>query len=136
MTVPFTPTDVPAVPASALAAAVRLWLRELPRGPVAVVDRGRGVCPVQSLERKVVDLFGQDTRTSLAVVLRLRCLMAVLSCRRFEAEVRSADEAWLALAIAAAAGLRVNAQIGFSPVRLAWAIASQEAAAAAMARAA
>lgn len=127
MTANSTKSDVPTVRAGDLLFALRVWMREVPKGPVSLATTGgKASHPEHVIERRIVDAFGQDTTRSLAVVLRLRCLLAAMAARRFEAHVRSNNEAWIAAAAAAAAGMRVNADIGFSPVRLAWAIAAEQ----------
>lgn len=137
MPVAWNTSDVPTVAAAELSTALRLWLAETRRAPLAVAAiGGRAVANDQLLERRIVDAFGSDTSRSLAVVLRLRCLLAAFACRRFEPSARCGDEAWLQAAIAAASTLRVNADIGFSPVRLAWSIAASMRADAALAEAA
>lgn len=119
-------SDVPTVSAADLLAALRLWHAETRKAPLAVATvGGRPVASEHLLERRVIDVFGFDTQRSLAVILRLRCLLAAFACRRFEPIARSGDEAWLLAAVAAASSLRVNADIGFSPVRLAWAISTE-----------
>lgn len=127
MTVTWTKNDVPAVDAGELLIAARLWLSEVSRGPVALAtSEGRKLNVELTLERRIADCWGGDTERSLAIILRLRCLQAAFACRRFQAYVKSGDEAWLMAAAEAAAVMRVNADIGFSPVRLAWAIAAEE----------
>lgn len=127
MTINWTKSDVPTVDAGDLLIATRLWLGEAKPGPVSLATvSGRKVAPHHALERRIADAYGADTGRSLAIILRLRCLMAAFACRRFQSYVTEGDEAWLLAATAAAAGMRVNAEIGFSPVRLAWAIAADE----------
>lgn len=129
MSVTWSKCDVPAVKTADLLAAVRTWLDEASRGPVALAAvEGRKTGWEHSLERRIADSWGGDTERSLAIILRLRCLQAALTCRRFQASFKGGDEAWLYAAVAAASGMRVNADIGFSPVRLAWAIAADQAA--------
>lgn len=125
--------DVPTVEADELVVAARMWLAEAHRGPVAIAAvAGRQVDPGHALERRIADAYGRDTERSLAIILRLRCLVAAFALRRFETRVKGGDDAWLIAAAAAAARIRVNADIGFSPVRLAWAIVVEEQALAAM----
>lgn len=132
MTVTWSATDVPTVDSNDLLLAARIWLAERGRGHLTVAAvNGQRVDPITSLERRIADAYGMDTERSLAIILRLRCLITAFSCRRFRSELDGGDEAWLWRAGAAAARMRVNATIGFSPVRLAWAIAADERAAAA-----
>lgn len=127
MSVTWSKCDVPTVKTVDLMGAVRTWLGEASRGPVALAAmEGRKIGWEHSLERRIADSWGGDTERSLAIILRLRCLQAVLTCKRFQANFKGGDEAWLYAAVAAAARMRVNADIGFSPVRLAWAIAADQ----------
>jgi hypothetical protein len=137
MAVTWNTSDVPTVAAADLLAALRIWHAETRKAPLAVATiGGRTVASEHLLERRIVDAFATDTHRSLAVILRLRCLMAAFTFRRFEPSARGGDEAWLKAAVTAASSLRVNADIGFSPVRLAWAISTQMRANEAIAKAA
>lgn len=127
MSVTWSKCDVPAVKTADLLGAVHMWLGEASRSPLALATvEGRKIGWENSLERRIADRWGGETDRSLAIILRLRCLQATLTCRRFQKDFKGGDEAWLCAAVAAAAGMRVNADIGFSPVRLAWAIAAKQ----------
>lgn len=127
MTVLWHKSDVPPVAVDDLVIAARLWLGEAGRGPVSIAAvSGRRVDVATLVERRIADAWGTDTDRSLAIILRLRCLVAALGCRRFQSRLKAGDETWLVAAAAAAATMRVSAEIGFSPVRLAWAIAAEE----------
>jgi hypothetical protein len=111
-------TDVPAVSPRDLAAAVRLCLspggRVREGTPVAALDA------IGQTEQRVLALFSEDPARALAVLLRLRSVLSALQSRRFRQLADGRDPAGLLRLVVAAAGLRLNAGRGLSPVRLAW----------------
>lgn len=117
-------TDIQAVPAGDLAAALSLWLARERQGMVLV---GSGpVETVATIERSVVDMHDCPAR-GLAVLLRMRCLVAALALRRFRHLLRAEHATDLAGLVAAAAELRLNPTWGLSAVRLAWAVKAEAA---------
>ena len=119
-------TDIPAVAAADLAAALSLWLARERQGMVLV-----GEAPIatpRSIETAVLGMFS-DPACGYSVLLRLRSLIDALSTRRFRHLIRAEHAVVLDLLVAAAATLRLNPAWGISPVRLAWHLAAAEAAA-------
>ena len=113
-------TDVPAVLAADLTMAAGLWLDRERTGCVLVEDAPLDTIDV--IESDILALFAHDPSRGLAVLLRLRCLIEVMSSSRFRQIMRRRDQIAMAQLATAAAGLRVNANWGFSPVRLAWSL--------------
>lgn len=113
-------TDVPAVMAADLSAAAGLWLDRERTGCVLVEDAPFDT--IEAIESDVLALFAHDPSRGLAVLLRLRCLIDVMSSSRFRQIVRRRDQIAMEQLATAAANLRVNANWGFSPVRLAWSL--------------
>ncbi|MGE0627794.1 MAG: hypothetical protein AB7O43_08195 [Hyphomicrobiaceae bacterium] len=111
-------TDVaPVAPADMEAAALYWFDRQ--RTGLALV----GTSPtetIEHIEHSIVTMF-QEPAVALAIVYRLRCLAEAMSTRRFAPVMRTHDRTRLSHLAHAASTLRVNAGIGFSPVRLDWA---------------
>ena len=118
-------TDIPAVASADLAAALSLWLARERQGMVLV--GAAPVATIETIEAAVIDMFDCPAR-GLSVLYRLRGLIAALHTRRFRHLIRAEHAAMLAGLVAVAAGLRLNPAWGMSPVRLAWTLASAEAA--------
>lgn len=117
-------TDIPAVPAADLAAALSLWLVRERQG-LQLVGRAP-IATIETVEAAMIDTH-EDPARGLSVLLRLRSLVAALSSRRFRNLVKADRSAELAGLVAVAARMRLNPAWGLSPVRLAWAIAAAEA---------
>lgn len=120
-------TEIDAVPAADLTAAIGLWLaRE--RAGIVLVQEGSPATPEQ-IEAQIIAMHDHPAQ-GLSVLVRTRCLVAALSLRRFRHLINTENAAQLTKLIAAAASERLNARWGMSPLRLAWAIAGAEASAA------
>ena len=112
MTMTWDLTDVPAVEAADLAAAVR-----------ALIDDGRGLVLLRGLADGELDTvqaelkrrFHTEPQRALAVFVRFRNLVEVFSTRRLSDMMLDKGYALLAPAIAVAASLRLNANRGFNP---------------------
>ncbi len=114
-------TEIAAVPAADLSAAIGLWLaRE--RAGIVPVDEVRFSTPEQ-IEERIVAMHDHPAQ-GLSVLFRTRCLVDALSQRRFRHLIRPENGAELAMLVAAAATQRLNPRWGMSPLRLAWAIAA------------
>jgi hypothetical protein len=111
-------TDVPTVSPRDLAAALRLSLSLGRTGREGNRDTARA--PVEQAEQHVLALFREDPARALAVLLRLRGIVAALETRRFRKLAEGRDPAGMLRLVVVAASLRLNARRGFSPVRLAW----------------
>ncbi len=122
---PWDETDVPRVAAADLAAAARLWLRRdrSLSNPTVAQPTER----LEDIEGDIIAMFEDQPARSLAVLLRVRCLVVALSSRRFAAIAPTHDTDAIADLAAAAADLRLNAGWGFNPVRLAWALKAVQA---------
>ena len=118
-------TEIAAVPAGDLAAAIGLWLaRE--RAGILPID-GPGCATPGQIEGQIVGMHDHPAR-GLSVLLRMRCLVATLGLRRFRYLVKPAHAAELATLVGVAASYRLSARWGMSPLRLAWAISAAKAA--------
>ena len=113
-------TDVPPVLPCDLLAALSLWLARERQGIVLVGDSP--IATIDQIEKAVIDTHGGDPSRGLSVLMRLRCLVAAFGSHRFRHLVRGHDDSDVLSLVVAAAGLRLNADRGFSPVRLAWEI--------------
>jgi hypothetical protein len=117
---PWNETDIPAVPADALADAFALWLARERQGMVLV-----GRAPIETLEtiEAAVIAMHECPAKGLSIVLRLRGLVAAIGARRFRHLLRAENAEELGRLVAAAAELRLNPAWGMSPVRLVWSMA-------------
>ena len=117
-------TEIPKVSAEDLAAAIAPWLARERAGMVLVGTPG-----IASREQIEADVIGmhESPATGLSVLLRMRCLVEALSLRRFRHLVKAENAATLGLLVEAVATQRLNPRWGISPVRLAWATASNAA---------
>jgi hypothetical protein len=114
MTMTWDLTDVPAVEAADLAAAMR-----------ALIDDGRGLVLLRGLTDADLDTvqgelkrrFHAEPQQALAVFVRLRNLVEVFSARRLKEQLLDKGFALMAPALAVAASLRLNANRGFNPQR-------------------
>ncbi len=116
-------TDIPAVPAADLAAALSLWLARERQGMVLV--GAEPPATIATIEAAVIDMHDDPAR-GWSVLLRLRSLIGALAARRFRHLIRPENAANLSNLIAAASELRLNPTWGMSPLRLAWAMAASE----------
>jgi hypothetical protein len=111
-------TEIAAVPAADLSAAIGLWLaRE--RAGIVLVDEPR-FATLKQIEARVIAMHDHPAQ-GLSVLLRMRSLVDALSLRRFRHLVKPENAAALATLIEVAANQRLNARWGMSPLRLAWA---------------
>ncbi len=123
---PFTPwddTEIPAVSPTDLSAALALWLERERQG---LVIAGAGVATQSTIDAQVIGMSSHPAR-GLAVLLRMRCLVEAMSSRRFRHLVRGNDTHALAHLVSIAASQRLNPRWGMSPLRLAWAMAADNA---------
>lgn len=114
----FDATDVPFVAAADLAAALSILS---PAGRHARMPRGLNE---QDFARIETRLWGDDQNsgTRTATMVRLRCLAETLGMARFTRLTGRHGAGILEPLLAAAATLRLNAERGFNPNRLMWAI--------------
>ncbi|MFA5898547.1 MAG: hypothetical protein WC829_05480 [Hyphomicrobium sp.] len=120
MALSFELTDVPAVDASDLAAALR-----------ALIENGRGLVLLNGASDADLDLAHEallsnrrnEPQRVLAAFIRFRQLIEVFGTRRLQQLLLEKGHALLAPAIAIAATQRLNAQRGFSPQRIISALA-------------
>lgn len=123
MTFRFDLTDLPTVRADELALPMRL-----------LVDGGQALlllCETRPAEADMKRLdeafwrhFRGDTARGHAILLRFWCLIDVLATRRLRALLLETGFAFIAPAVEAASGMRVNANWGFNPQRFLWALRS------------
>jgi hypothetical protein len=105
-------TDVPAVAAGDLAAAMRALIED---GRGLVLLRGLADADLDTVQAELQRRFHGDPQTSLAVFVRFRHLVEVFSARRLKDMMLDRGYALMAPAIAIAASLRLNANRGFNP---------------------
>jgi hypothetical protein len=109
-------TEIPAVAARDIAAALSLWLaRERP----TLVTPQTPACPA-TIGARIIAMHDHPS-TGLSVLLRTRALLDVLSLRRFRHLLKPEHAARLPAVLEAAAAIRFNPRWGMSPLRLAWA---------------
>jgi hypothetical protein len=105
-------TDVPAIAATDLAAAMR-----------ALINEGRGMVLMRGLEGNDLDTvqaelqrrFHGEPQRALAAFVRFRHMVEVFSARRLKELMLDRGFGLIAPAIATAAALRLNAHRGFNP---------------------
>ena len=107
-------SDVPAVAATDLAAAMRVLI-DNERGLVLL--RGLSDGDLGLVQSELQRLFQSEPQRALAVFVRLRTMVDVFSARRLKDMMLDRGYAVLAPAIAIAASLRLNANRGFNPQR-------------------
>ena len=107
-------SDVPAVAAADLAAAMRVLI-DNERGLVLL--RGLSDGDLSLVQSELQRQFRSEPQRALAVFVRLRTMVEVFSARRLQEMMLDRGYALLAPAIAIAASLRLNAHRGFNPQR-------------------
>ena len=107
-------SDVPAVAATDLAAAMRVLI-DNERG--LVLMRGLTDGDLSLVQSELQRQFQSEPQRALAVFVRLRTMVEVFSARRLQEMMLDRGYALLAPAIAIAASLRLNANRGFNPQR-------------------
>jgi hypothetical protein len=107
-------SDVPAVAATDLAAAMRVLI-DNERGLVLL--RGLSDGDLSLVQSELQRQFQSEPQRALAVFVRLRTMVEVFSARRLQEMMLDRGYALLAPAIAIAASLRLNANRGFNPQR-------------------
>ncbi len=115
----FDETEIPAVCAEDLGAGLALWLARERQGIFLVA--GEAVATPGSIDRAVIDMSGHPSQ-GIAVLFRMRCLVAALTSLRFKYLTRPEHAGHLACLVEIASDMRLNARYGLSPVRLAWAL--------------
>jgi hypothetical protein len=105
-------TDVPAVAATDLAAAVRALI-EGERGLVLL--RGLADDDLSTVQAELQRRFHGEPQRALAVFVRFRHMVEVFSARRLKDMMLDRGYALMAPAIGIAASLRLNANRGFNP---------------------
>lgn len=98
-----------------------------------LIDAERALCLMRGStieDRRIVetafwDSFNGSTRRGVAILVRFWCLVDAFSAKRFKTLLLSKGYQLIAPAVAAAAELRLNANWGFNPQRLLWAIDAQ-----------
>jgi len=123
MTCGFDPTDVPTVTLAEMWLVMRAAI-EAERGLVLV--RGATAEDVRTIEAAFWRTWRGNTARGAAILLRFWRLAEAFSSRRLKDRLMADGFAGLEPALAAAAGLRLNATWGFAPQRLVWEMARHE----------
>jgi hypothetical protein len=118
MTRAFDPTDVPTVTLAEMWLVMRCAI-EAERGLVLV--RGATADDIRTIEAAFWRGWRGDTARGAAILLRFWRLAEAFAGRRLKDRLMADGFAGLEPALAAAAGLRLNAGWGFAPQRLVWA---------------
>jgi hypothetical protein len=105
-------TDVPAVAAADLAAAMRALI-DNERGLVLL--RGLGEEDLDTVQAELQRRFHGEPQQALAAFVRFRHMVEVFSARRLKDMILDQGFGLMAPAIAIAASLRLNANRGFNP---------------------
>ena len=113
MAITWDPSDVPAVAAEVLAAAMRDLIGE---GHGLVLLRGC-LSPVEAAiaEESLHRVLGKEPSRELAALMRFRAMIAVFSSRRLNDLLLERGHEIIAPALQVAAGLRLNLKWGFNP---------------------
>ena len=107
-------TDIPLVAPTDLAIPMRLLID----GERALaLLYGAAEADIRTIEEAFWQQFDGDTATGLAVLLRFRNLLEVFSARRLRDLLLNRGHAVVVPAVAAAAGMRLNAKWGFNPYK-------------------
>jgi len=112
MTTTLHMTDVPFVPAAALARAMRCMIDD---GKGLVLLRGLAAEDMQALEAAIWDRLEGTLAERRAVLVRFQALADVFASRRLREMMLRHGFPLLAPAMQVAARLRLNAERGFSP---------------------
>lgn len=114
-------TDVPSVPATALAQAMRTLIDS---GKGLVLLRGLAAADMQGLEAAVWDKLEGSLAERRAVLVRFQALADVFSSRRLQNLMLRRGFPLIAPALHLAAGMRLNVGRGFSPTTFTYALHS------------
>lgn len=114
MTVIIDRTDVPAVSAEDMLAALRLLISE---GKGLALFNGLGDGEFRTIEDALWRSFGGSDTARVAVALRLRALVAVFGAKRLRDVLLQQGLRAMRAAFMAAADERLNARFGFSAQR-------------------
>ncbi|MGD9785322.1 MAG: hypothetical protein AB7E80_06730 [Hyphomicrobiaceae bacterium] len=114
MTTAFDLTDLPQVPQSALALAMRLLVED---GKGLIVSRGASADDRAQLEASFWQAFDGETEVGVATLVRLWSMIDVFQSRRMHALLLDRGFALVKDAVAVAASMRLNIDWGFNPQR-------------------
>jgi hypothetical protein len=112
MATTFNLSDVPAVDAADLAAAMRALIEN---GRGLVLLNGASDADLEMAREVLTDRHHSSPPRALAAFVRLRHLIEVFGARRLKQMLLDNGHALIAPAIAVAAGLRLNGHRGFNP---------------------
>ena len=98
-----------------------------------MVDTGRGLAMLRGISKAELrevdhalwDAPGRDPLERLAVLVRFRCLIKVFGARRLRDLFMHTGHTLFAPAVQVAARMRLNASLGFNPVKFERALASE-----------
>jgi hypothetical protein len=114
-------TDVPAVPAPALARAMRILIDD---GKGLVLLRGLPAADMRALEAAVWDELEGALAERRAVLVRFQALVDVFASRRLQSLMLRRGFPLIAPALHLAAQMRLNIGRGFSPTTFTYALHS------------
>ncbi len=114
--------DLSDVPVVAPADLERLGRLVVAHGRGLVLYRGANADDRDVIEQAFWDDFTGETRQGVATLLRFWSLVDVFTAKRLRQRLLDEGHAILAKATIAAAQLRLNAQWGFNPQRVLWAL--------------
>ena len=125
MTTQITPlnlSDVALVDPRNLALAMQ-YMVETGRGLAML--RGITETELREIDRALWDKLGEDPLQRLAVLVRFRCLVKVFGARRLSDLLMHTGYRLIAPAVQVAARMRLNADLGFNPVKFERALVEQ-----------
>ena len=125
MTTPITPmnlTDVALVDPDRLALALEYMVKT---GRGLTMLRGITQAQLREVDQALWDELGSDPAQRVAVLVRFRCLIRVFAARRLTDLLMHTGYRLLAPAARVAARMRLNADLGFNPVKFERALIQQ-----------
>lgn len=115
----FDPTDVPRADPLELERVLRIMIRS---GDGLLLLQGIDATRLASIEAAFWREFAGDTAAGVAVLMRVRALIAACAARRLQSLLLHEGLPAFEAAFRVAAGLRLNPVRGFSPQGLVWAV--------------
>jgi L-alanine-DL-glutamate epimerase-like enolase superfamily enzyme len=125
MTTPITPvnlTDVALVDPNRLALALEYMVKT---GRGLTMLRGITEAELREVDQALWDELGSNPVERVAVLVRFRCLIRVFAARRLANLLMQAGYRLLAPAARVAARMRLNADLGFNPIKFERALIEQ-----------
>jgi len=119
---PMNLTDVPLVDPSRLALALEYMVKT---GRGLTMLRGITAAELREVDQALWEELGSNPAQRVAVLVRFRCLIGVFAARRLTNLLMHTGYPLLAPAARVAARMRLNADLGFNPIKFERALVEQ-----------